>query len=545
MAEIKRQLEALRPEIDDIIRIGGAPGLSLGVLHYGKFIHTAHFGCRNADDATPSSDNTIHSICSLTKLLTASAVAKLVHEGVLDWDIPVREYLPTFRLRQDELGMKATLKDLLSMRTGITAANSLLMLQDNEPLMKPGDTTGLATNLRTAKPYGQFLYSQWNYTLVADIVKEVTGASICDYIQQNIFGPLNMTRSSFSYLQDLVDDDVTHTHCTHDDGTQSQKPDAASALIGTGAGAVGGARSSVKDYMTFLQAILHAYRHQITEGVDITPGSIFPLIREVFTAQVGLGPPERSGIEHVAYCMGLYRTKLPGFLSLASPNFYYTLGKKRLAPYGKSLAGTDVYHHSGTALGHLGALFLVPSTESAVVAFTNSQPLMDPADFVAQLALSRLLGPPPSLDFVKLAKLARAITLDNYKVLEDLIAKGRTDVPPTKPLAAYQGDFYNAIHNFVFSVSVTDDGLNIRLQRGKTNFDLLPYDGDTFYWRVDREEEMCKKGMWGFMYKDWHLFRFEINSHGEVEKLLWKHDPYLASPEAFTKTPTFQAYARL
>lgn len=372
----------------------------------------------------------------------------------------------------------------------------------------------------------------------------MTGASIFDYIQQNIFGPLNMSRSSFSYIKDL-DDNVAHTHCTHDDGTPSRKPDATSGLLENGAGAGGGMRSSTKDYMTLLQAILHAYTYQVKEDVDTTPGSILPLVREVFKARVGFGPPGRSGIENAAYCMGLYRTKLPGYLSIASPNFYYTLGAKRLAPYGKSLAGTDVYHHSGLALGNQGALFLVPSSGTAVVAFTNSQALTDPSDFVAQLVLSRLLGPPPKLDFVNLSKLARTIALDNYRVLEEVVENGKTRVPPTKALSAYQGDFYNAIHNFVLSVSVEGDGLSVRVQRGKTNFDLFPYDGDTFYWKVNREDEMCKKGMWGFMYKDWHLFRFNINAYGEVDKLLWKHDPYLAGPEAFTKTPNFQSYAKL
>ncbi|KAL1599462.1 hypothetical protein SLS60_007265 [Paraconiothyrium brasiliense] len=544
MTDVKPQLEALRPEIENILSLSGSPGLSLGVLHKGSIIHTAHFGRRNADDSTPSNDNTLHSIASLTKLLTAAAVAKLVHEGVLNWDVPIREYLPIFRLRQDELGMKATLKDLLSLRTGIAPANTLLALQDNEPLTKKSETAAIATYIRTAKPYGQFIYSQWNYTLIDDVVKEVTGASVCDYIQQNIFRPLGMTRSSFSSLEQ-VDVDVAHTHCTHDDGTPSRKPDAVSGMMIAGVGVAGGARCSMRDYMIFLQAILHAYKHQLTEGVDVTPGSIFPLMREVFKPQVGFGPPQRSGIEYVAYCMGMYRTKLPGQLSLASPNFYYTLGKKRLPLYGKSLAGTDVFHQSGTALGHLGALFLVPSTESAVVTFTNSQPLMDPADFVAQLALSTLLGPPPGVDFVKMAKLARTITLENYKVLEKVVEKGKTSVPPTKPLAAYQGEFYNAIHNFVLSVSTTGEGLNVRLQQGKTNFDLLPYDGDTFYWKVNREDEMCKKGMFGFMFKDWHMFRFEVNSNGEVERLLWRHDPYVASPEVFTKTPTSQSFARL
>jgi CubicO group peptidase (beta-lactamase class C family) len=544
MADLKQQLEALRPDIENILHISGSPGLSLGVLHKGNFSYTAHFGRRNAEDSTQSNDNTVHSLASLTKLLTATAVAKLVHEDVLRWETPIREYLPTFRLRKDELGMKATLKDLLSLRTGLSPANTLFMLQDNEPLIKESETAAIATYISTAKPYGQFVYSQWNYTLVADVVKEMTGTSICDYIQQQIFRPLNMTRSSFSSLQEL-DTDVAHTHCTHDDGTPSRKPDATSGILEVGAGAAGGARSSTRDYMIFLQAILYAYKHQLTEGVDVTPGSIFPLLRDVFMPQVGFGPPKHSGIEHAAYCMGLYRTKLPGNLSLASPNFYYTLGKKHLPIYGKNLAGTDVFHHSGTALGHLGALFMIPSTESAVFAFTNSQPLMDPADFVAQLALATLLGPPPGVNFVKMAELARTVTLKNYKVLTKLVAKGKTDVPPSKPLAAYQGEFYNAIHNFVLLVSVTGDGLKVRLQRGKTEFDLRPYDGDTFYWRVNREEEMCKKGMFGFMYRDWHIFQFQVNSNGEVERLLWRHDPYLASPEVFTRTPALQSFARL
>lgn len=544
MADIQQKLDVLKPAIENILQISGAPGLSLGVLHEGNLIYTAHFGRRNANDLDPSNDDTIQSLASLTKLLTATAIAKLVHKGLLQWEVPIREYLPTFRLRRDELGLKATLKDLLSLRTGIAPANTLFMLQDNEPLIGKVDTAAMATYINTAKPYGQFIYSQWNYTLIDDVVKEVTGTTVCDYIQQNIFEPLNMTRSSFTSLTSL-DDNVAHTHCTHDDGTPTRKPDAAYGIMKAGAGAAGGARSSLKDYLVFLQAILHAYKHQLTEGEDVTPNSMFPLMRDVFMPQVGFGPPQRSGIEYAAYCMGLYRTVLPGNLSLASPNFYYTLGKKHLPLYGKELSGTEIFHHSGTALGQLGALFLVPSTESAVVTFTNSQPLMDPADFVAQLALSTILGPPPSVDFVKMAKLARTITLENYKFLEQVVEQGKTEVPPTKPLSAYQGDYYNAIHNFVLSVSAHGNGLNVRLQQGKTNFDLLPYDGDTFYWRVNREEEMCKKGMFGFMYKDWHMFRFVVNSNDEVESVLWRHDPYVASPEMFTKTPISHSYARL
>jgi len=138
---------------------------------------------------------------------------------------------------------------------------------------------------------------------------------------------------------------------------------------------------------------------------------------------------------------------------------------------------------------------------------------MDPTDFAAQLALSALLRQEPAVDLVKMAQLARGITLENYKVLAKAVDEAKTTVPPSKPLSAYVGDYYNALHNFVLSVSIAEGSLKVNMQRGKTGFVLSPYDGDTLYWPVNREEETCEKGMWGFMYRDWHLFRFDIDGN--------------------------------
>ncbi|KAF2681792.1 beta-lactamase/transpeptidase-like protein [Lentithecium fluviatile CBS 122367] len=507
---IQQQLKALHPEIDHILQI------------------SAHFGHRNADESAPPNGDTIHWVAPLTELITAAAISKLEHDGKLHWDVPIREYLPNFRIRQDELGLKATLRDLLSNRTGIAPANSFWVFQNSEPLMKKSETTFTATYLSSAKPFGQF---------------ELTGAFLCEYIEQTLFRLLHMTRSSFE-LPRNCDANVAHAHCTHNDGTATRKADIAPILVEAGIGAGAGARSSM-DYMTFLQALLSAYKNQDKNGIDFTPGSIFHLTRAIFTPQVGFGSPHRSSIDDAAYCMGIYCTKLPGYLCFARPNFNYTLGRKRLPPYGTRLAGTEVFHHPGTGPGHLGAIYVVPSTESAVVALAKEQPLMDPVDFVAQLALSVLLGQKPTVDFAKIAQLGRATTLENYGCFEKVIAEEKTSVPPTKPLAAYKGGYYNAIHNFVLSVTVAGDCLNVNMQRGITGFTLLPYNGDTFYWPVNREEESCNKSMWEFMYKDWHLFRFEIDLNGEMERLTWKHDPYLASPETFTKTPTSGTLARL
>ncbi|PSN70777.1 beta-lactamase/transpeptidase-like protein [Corynespora cassiicola Philippines] len=171
MDAIIRKLDALRPQIDCILETGGSPGLSLGVLHQGTILYTAHFGQRNTGKLIPPDDNTIQIMASLTKLMTAAAIAKLVHEGVLQWDVPIREYLPAFCIRRDDVGLKASMRYLISLRTGITPANILWGFQNSEPLMTGNESTLTATSLRTAKPFGQFVYSQWNYTLVDDVVK--------------------------------------------------------------------------------------------------------------------------------------------------------------------------------------------------------------------------------------------------------------------------------------------------------------------------------------------------------------------------------------
>jgi len=152
---IKQQLEALRPEIDRTLQISGAPALSLGVLHQGTIIRTAHFGRRNAEESTPPNDDTIYWIASLTKLVTAAAVAKLVHEEKLDWDVPIREYLPAFRIRRDELGLQATIRDLMSNRAGIAPVNNLWGFQNSEPLMKKSETTFTATCLKVNMQRGK------------------------------------------------------------------------------------------------------------------------------------------------------------------------------------------------------------------------------------------------------------------------------------------------------------------------------------------------------------------------------------------------------
>src|SRR5437867_10439399 len=79
----------------------------------------ALMGVRDIDTAALVTSHTVFPICSVTKSFTATALALLVDEGRLDWDMQVREVLPEFRLRDPVATEQASLRDLLTHRTGL------------------------------------------------------------------------------------------------------------------------------------------------------------------------------------------------------------------------------------------------------------------------------------------------------------------------------------------------------------------------------------------------------------------------------------------
>lgn len=123
--DLQARIQALNPTFADILATSGSPALSFGVLYKGEVVYSGHFGRRDSTHYLAPDDNTIYHIASLTKVLTAAAVASLVEEGKLGWDVPIREYLPDFQRRKDELGLRCTLRDLLSNRSGLAVATAL------------------------------------------------------------------------------------------------------------------------------------------------------------------------------------------------------------------------------------------------------------------------------------------------------------------------------------------------------------------------------------------------------------------------------------
>jgi CubicO group peptidase (beta-lactamase class C family) len=119
--QLVERLKAHKGTIAKLLSISGAPGLSLGVIHHGQVIHTAHMGRRAISSPEPPNNNSVYFVAFMFKIVIACTVGRLVSSGHLTWDIPIHEYLPELK-RRDTLGLQATVQDLLANRTGLPMA---------------------------------------------------------------------------------------------------------------------------------------------------------------------------------------------------------------------------------------------------------------------------------------------------------------------------------------------------------------------------------------------------------------------------------------
>ena len=545
MADVPFQLQRLDGFIREILAICKSPALSIGVLHNGE-IRTLHYGARELERNQAPNDDTIYRLASLTKVLTASAVALLVDEGKLDWDTPIREYLPAFAARKDELGLKASLRDLLANRTGLALADFNWGQMYGEFLLPKDEIVSTAVTVPAVKPFRKrFVYSGWNYALVTEVVEAVTGKTLSQFIDERFSRPLGMQRTTLADTEDR--DNVALGYAISSEDDSRHRIEFAEMNDGVGlAGAYAG-KSSIMDLMIMYKELLKARQDQTESGLPRTKGSPFVSTENIFEPHIKVFGP-------TSYCLGLYKTTLPGILGIASVNTVAYLGLQQ-SPTMSSIqmdSEIEVWHHTGNIPGFLASTFLVPKLQTAVVALTNSVGYLDATDFVTQQILSVLLGTNLDKDLIRLAHAAKASNLKFYPSIQSKLLKGKGKTSkPSRPAEDYRGYYWNSAGTLCFSVLPQPGGsLLMKVQNVPlTSYTLQPYDGDTWWWPPDREDELVRKEMWTRMNPGVHLVSFSSSAGagGLIDQFSWEHD-FTAPAETFRRReekPRWNGYSRL
>jgi CubicO group peptidase (beta-lactamase class C family) len=181
--------------INRILAAGRIPGGAVAVAAEGRLIYKRGFGYRDVNARLPVTTDTVYPVASTTKAINATMLAMLVEEGLLDWDAPVQRYLPTFKLSDSAISNRVTVRDLITMRTGLPRHDWVWSgaRLDRAALAKRLAHLALSADLRQ-----RFQYNNLTVTLAGHLAELVTGESWEELIHKRILTPLGMKRTTFS-----------------------------------------------------------------------------------------------------------------------------------------------------------------------------------------------------------------------------------------------------------------------------------------------------------------------------------------------------------
>ncbi len=179
------------------------PGFSLGIIRDGGVLYLKGYG--KADETGSAvTPQTPFLIGSISKTFTALAVMQLVEAGKVALDQTVKTYLPFFELADSDAAERITVRQLLNHTSGIPPESeyrAATLRGDDETISELVGKFGIIQTVST--PGSRFAYGNANYIILGELVQQVSGLSYEEYIQTNIFDPLEM-RHSYTSAQEAL-----------------------------------------------------------------------------------------------------------------------------------------------------------------------------------------------------------------------------------------------------------------------------------------------------------------------------------------------------
>ncbi|MHA1930637.1 MAG: serine hydrolase [Candidatus Thorarchaeota archaeon] len=127
MSKIK-ELENFDSYLEEICGYWDAPGIACIALKNNEVVYSGATGLRDIKNNLPMTTKTVQPIGSCAKAFTSTAIAMLVEDGKLAWDLPLHKIFPKFEMKDSIASHKATLIDMLSHRTGLPRHDMLWAL---------------------------------------------------------------------------------------------------------------------------------------------------------------------------------------------------------------------------------------------------------------------------------------------------------------------------------------------------------------------------------------------------------------------------------
>lgn len=421
------------------------PGMAVAIVKDAQILAIETFGVRQPGKVDSVASNaptpeTMYYIASITKTYLATAVVALADDGKLTLDDPVKKHLPRFVLpNASSSAEKITIRDLLCHRAGLT---------QGEPIVTLDAYTGEITEdryyrwLAKQKPTGETAYSNIHFTLLGRVVEAVSGKSWRDFLEERVFKPAGLTRTT-GYASRMYGDGDCATPMELIDGQwracKLRKTDRTMH-------AAGGLGASARDAARWL--ILH-----MNDG-EIDGKRVFSAerAREMRTLQSRL--PEKQGSIRIMEGFGL---------GWQVGTFHGT----PLCSHGGGYAGTATYYA------------MLPEKKCGFVVLMNAGGAAKGLqDVIAVDILDRLIEGDEPIDVLEAYRKrlgdGKQRNATRSGELKAVLAK---PFDLTRPGSAYAGRFLSAD---LGTMTITPDGSRLRAVFGECELDVAPAGPDAF-----------------------------------------------------------------
>jgi CubicO group peptidase (beta-lactamase class C family) len=183
------------------------PGAVISIVKDGKVIFTKGYGVADIEKHTPVvPDKTIFRIGSITKVFTATAVMQLADRGKIKLNDDVNGYLKSVKV-PNTFPQPINFSELLTHTSGLDEISPGRRTSDETKVVPLSEF--LKTRIVRRFPPGEIInYSTYNPALAALAVEEITKTPFKVYLQQNIFEPLQMNRTSITAVKKIYEQDL-------------------------------------------------------------------------------------------------------------------------------------------------------------------------------------------------------------------------------------------------------------------------------------------------------------------------------------------------
>ena len=387
------------------------PGLALAVIQDGEVVLQKGYGVRDTETGLPVTADTQFLLCSITKSFTAAGLGLLVDERKLDWDRPVRELLPEFRLHDPVATERLTVRDLLCHHSGLPRHDWIHM---------PGDLSNaqMLAALRHLAPNkdlrDSFQYSNLGYLVAGMITERISGQSYEEFTTERLMKPLGFKHFGFSIEALGAAEDGARPHAI--DGDERHR----SPLSPIRATPAGGINTSVADLAKWARFLLDG-------KADGRPLLSAQSLREMTTPRVYIGRSEYTEIGDSHYGLGLFCEQYRGERTIA---------------------------HSGSWLGWGTLMTVMPERRAGVVVLTNRAPSAV-TSILTCAVLDRISEREPIDWFARFAPKRRQAIVQQAMDTKTREASRHSGTQPSHALDDYVGGYAHPAYGHI---EITRDG---------------------------------------------------------------------------------------